>query len=158
MTHLLLHKTPNSVSSEPGAAQKSNPDTEIEVALSGGIEHAFENQKEIEQLGLSIEDYLGLLDGDQSCISKVCLHLLSSIAESRKLHAEKETHLARRGKKIPDQTIDWLICCILDSESWNGTLELNRDLIVLIRHRLVPGTSSFEQLLTVKTQRSSARA
>jgi hypothetical protein len=136
--------------------RKSNPDTEIEVALSGGIEHAFKNQKEIEQLGLSIEDYLGLLDADQSCISKVCLHLLASIAESRKLHAEKQTHLARRGKKIPDQIIDWLICSMLDAESWNGTLELNRDLIVLIRHRLVPGMSSFEQLLSVKTQRSNA--
>jgi hypothetical protein len=79
--------------------RKSNPDTEIEVALSGGIEHAFKNQKEIEQLGFSIEDYLGLLDADQSCISKVCLHLLASIAESRKLHAEKQTISLGVGRK-----------------------------------------------------------
>jgi hypothetical protein len=133
-----------------------NPENEIEVALSGGIEHAFKNQKEIEGLGICIEDFLGLLDADQKCISRVCLYLLASIVKKRELQAEKQTHLTRRGKAIPDQMIDWFICCMLDAQSWNDTLELNRDLIVLIRHRLMPGTSTFEQLLSVKTQRSNA--
>ncbi|MEW6769468.1 MAG: hypothetical protein AB1342_15700 [Pseudomonadota bacterium] len=134
----------------------SYPDNQIEVALFGGIEHAFKNQEEIEKLGIAVEDYLGILDADQNCISKVCLHLLASLAKRKNLKAAGQTQLGRRGKTIPDQMIDWLICCMLESESWNGTLELNRDLIVLIRHRLMPGKSTFEQLLSVKTQRSNA--
>ena len=136
--------------------RKSYPENDIEVAIGGGIEHAFKNQSEIEDLGISIKDYLGILDGDHECISRVCLHLLDSIAQSRKLTAAGHTHLARRHEKIPDQMIDWFICCILNSQSWNGTLELNTDLIVLIRQGLMPGMSTFEDLLAVKTQRSDA--
>lgn len=136
--------------------REAYPDVDIEIATSGGIEFAFKCSDLIKGIGIGVEGFLGLLDADGAAFSKVCLHLLKDIARAEHAIRSGETHLSRRGRRIPDNAIDWLICTMLDSESWNNTLQLNRDLAFLIKCRLQGGTNYFEQTLEIRTNSSNA--
>lgn len=133
-----------------------HPGIQIEIATNGGIEFAFYCQDLIEGLGITIQEFLGLLDGSHEIISKVCLHLLEDMLRAGESAKSGETHLARRGRRIPEHAIDFLICVMLDTESWNDTLRLNRDLAFLIKCRLQAGSNHFEQALEVRTNKSNA--
>lgn len=133
-----------------------HPDVKIEISISGGIEFAFHCEDLLGGIGLTVKDFLGLLEADEEVTSRVCLHLLGDMARAQDAAKNGDTHLSRRRKRIPEHAIDWLICTILDSESWNGTLQLNRDLAFLIKSRLQAGRNYFEQALEVRTNKSNA--
>jgi hypothetical protein len=71
---------------------------------------------------------------------------MERIVAARRLAEAGESQLVRRGLAMPDSLIDWLINVMLDAQSWNNVLELNRDLIVLVRERLGMRRSTISKL------------
>ena len=138
------------------ALRRRDPEAEIEVAVVGGFDSMFYMRDEFARFGLDPEWVGGLLDSDPSVISATSLALMESIAEARRLSSEGETHLASRGKTVPDKLIDWIICCTLDGMSWNDELEVSRDLIVLIRERLGGAMPHYEKVGRIREAKSNA--
>jgi len=116
--------------------RKEHPDGEIEVAIHGGIDQLFYMESELARYGISADEFVSVFDCDDATISRFSLFFMEKIVEARKLLKAGETHLVRRGLAVPDKLIDWFITCSLDAMSWSDQLEMNRDLIVLIRERL----------------------
>lgn len=116
--------------------RRANPSAEIEVGVIGGFDSMFYMREELERYGID-PDLLGrILDADQDAMGEISLRLMEKMIEARHIEETGETHLIRRGLAIPERLIDWVICCSLDSLSWNDELTIPRDLIVLIRERL----------------------
>jgi hypothetical protein len=139
------------------ALRRANPDAQIEVAVFGGIDSLFAMEEELKAFGIAAHPLMtGVLDADQEAISDLSLILIERIVSARRLAAQGETHLIRRGLAMPDSLIDWLINVMLDAQSWNNTLDLNRDLIVLIRERLGGATQHYQQVAEVYHKRRSA--
>jgi hypothetical protein len=136
--------------------RRENPDVEIEVAISGGMEALFAMEKEFRKYGLEPELVAGVMDADTDSISKVCLHLLEKIIAAQSLNETGETHLASRGKTVPNKFIDWIIACSLDALSWNDNLQIPRDLIVLIRERLGGPNREYDQMIEVYEMKRNA--
>ena len=116
--------------------RRENPHAEIEVSVFGGIDPLLFMEPELVRFGIDPLLVASVMDADTDAISKLCLQLLDEIIAARSLTKCGETHLGRRGLAIPDKLINWLIAVMLDSLSWNDSLYLPRDLIVLIRERL----------------------
>jgi hypothetical protein len=113
--------------------RRSNPTAELEVAVIGGFESMFYMREEFERCGLDPELLGGLLDADLDAIGETALSVMEAMVGARKRERAGETHMVSRGEVIPPKLVDWIICCALDALSWNDTLEIPRDLIVLIR-------------------------
>jgi hypothetical protein len=118
------------------ALRRENPEGEIEVAIHGGIEQLFYMTDELARYGIEAGEFASVLDADNEAITYFSLFFMEKIVEARNLTKAGETHLVRRGLAVPNKLIDWFITCALDSLSWTDELEINRDLIVLIRERL----------------------
>jgi hypothetical protein len=116
--------------------RRANPDGEIEVAVIGGIEQLYYLEPEIRKFGLDPQMVASAMDANPTAISELSLLLMERMVEARQLTQAGKTHLVRRGLVIPNKLIDWIITCALDSLSWTDSLEIPRDLIVLIRERL----------------------
>lgn len=99
----------------------------------------------------------GVLDADQASISDLSLRLMEHIVRERDVAASGETQLVRRGLAMPDSLIDWLICVALDAQSWTNSMELNRDLIVLIRERLGGSNQRYKQAVEAHTKQRHAQ-
>lgn len=125
--------------------RKENPQGEIEISIGGGIETLFFMQKELSRYGIDVKLMAGVLDADQGAISTVSLHMLSSLANRDELRRSGRTHLARRRAAIPDKLIDWFINTALGAMSWTDEMQINRDLIVLIRERLGGSKTFYEE-------------
>jgi hypothetical protein len=123
--------------------RREHPDVEIEVAIIGGIDQLFHMEDELKRHGIPDLVVAGTMDANPAAISELCLILLEKLAEREKREKEGATQLVARGLAIPDQLVDWLIAVMLDAQSWTGSLELSRDLIVLIRHRLIGQQPSY---------------
>ena len=116
--------------------RRGYPNIQIEIAIHGGIDPLFYMEQELARYGINANDMASVFDADQDAISKVSLQLMEKLVDRRPLRKAGKTHLVRRGLTIPDNLIDWIINCCLDSLSWNDNLTIPRDLIVLIRERL----------------------
>jgi hypothetical protein len=139
------------------ALRRSHPDAEIEVAVLGGIDDLFALEGELARYGIGAHPLMtGVLDADQAAISELSLKLMDHIVRARQLTEKGETQLVRRGAAMPDSLIDWLICVALDAQSWTNSMELNRDLIVLIRERLGGSNQHYRQAVTAHTRQRSA--
>lgn len=136
--------------------RRADPDAEIEVAVIGGFEAMFYMRDEFERHGLDPGLLGGILDSDPQAVSETSLRLIELMIAARQREADGGTHLASRGETVPDKLIDWIICCALDSMSWNNELTLPRDLIVLIRERLGGSSPHYEQAGRVRKAKSSA--
>lgn len=111
----------------------------------GGFEWIPAVESVLSKYGITQEDYIGILDIDEHKIKIVCLKILEHMARSTELANEGKTHLVRRFNVMPPETIDWLICCMIDAFDWHGEPEWPIDLIMLIRFRLIPSMSKIEQ-------------
>jgi hypothetical protein len=125
--------------------RRQNPDIQIEPAIYGGLDHAYRLEDDLKRFGIDIRLYVYTLDADEAAISELSLQLLENMILAQSLERQGETHLASRGRIIPDHLIDWLTCSMLDALSWTGSLYIPRDLIVLARSRLIPGQSDIEK-------------
>lgn len=114
-----------------------HPDKEIEVALFGGIEWAEENAALLKRIGIKKNLIHGVLDADLESISAVSIILMQNIEARNTLIEEGETHLISRKRAISDSTVNYIIALMFDSLSWNSSLILPRELIVLNRHQLL---------------------
>jgi hypothetical protein len=138
--------------------RREHSDVEIEVAIIGGIDPLFHMEDELKRHGIPAPVVGGTMDADPAAISELCLILLEKIAEREKRKKEGETQLVARGLVIPDQLVDWLIAVMLDAQSWTGSLELSRDLIVLVRHRLTGEQPSYQKSFEANEMRTNAIA
>lgn len=139
------------------ALRRAEPNAEIEVAVLGGIDDLFAMEEELERYGIGAHPLMtGVLDADQASISELSLKLMDHIVNARRLEASGETQLVRRGMAMPDSLIDWIICVALDAQSWTDAMELNRDLIVLIRERLGGSNQHYKQAVAAHTRRRNA--
>lgn len=118
------------------ALRRADPDAEIEISASGGLDILFRLEPELQKHGFDPDDIAAILDADPEAISKVALQCMEKLIAAKELTAKGETHLVGRGMAVPLALIDWIIIVALDGMSWTGQLELPRDLIVLIQNRL----------------------
>lgn len=136
--------------------RRSDPAAEIEVAVTGGFESMFYMREEFEKFGLDPDLLGGILDANPEAVDAIALRLLQAIVDGRRLAGAGETHLAARGRVVPDKLIDWIIVCILDAMSWNDDLTISRDLIVLIRERLGGPATHYEEVGRIRQSRQNA--
>jgi hypothetical protein len=122
----------------------------------GGFKWLGNSSDVLDKHGISEKEFTGLLDAQSDDISKVCLHLLESIARSDQLKKQGKTHLARRDQIIPFEIIDWLIHVMLDGLDWCGIDEIPYDLKALIRFRLIPGLAKVDVSRILKENRFRA--
>lgn len=118
------------------ALRRADPDAEIEVSASGGLDTLFGIEPELQKHGFDPSDIAAILDADHQAISKVALQCMEKLIVAKELAANGETHLVGRGVAMPLSLIDWIIMVALDAMSWTEKLEIPRDLIVLIQNRL----------------------
>lgn len=128
----------------------------VEPSHTGGFNAIGTAADFLAQYGISTHDFTGILDFDEEKISKVCLLILENICLSKSLIKKGETHLSRRGKIIPDEIIDWLTCCMLDSFRSNDIHELPIDLYALIKARFIPGRSNIEEKISISDLKRKA--
>jgi hypothetical protein len=136
--------------------RRENPDIQIEPAIYGGIDHAYRLEDDLKRFGIDIGLYVHTLDANEAAISELSLQLLENMILAQSLERQGETHLASRGRIIPDHLINWLTCSMLDALSWTGSLYIPRDLIVLARSRLIPGQSDIEKTVDTRERKSHA--
>lgn len=139
------------------ALRRADPAAEIEVSFLGGLDAMFAMEAELAKFGFEVEKIVPVLDADVDAISALSMELIARIVETRKLIAEGETQLVRRGLALPDKLINWLICLMLNGMSWKDELELPRELVVLICDRLGGTSSSYLQTVETAEARSNAR-
>lgn len=139
------------------ALRRAHPDEEIEVAVFGGIDPLFAMEEELKKHSISAHPLMtGVMDADPEAVSELCLLLMEKIVAGRQLASAGETQLVRRGLAMPESLIDWLINVMLDAQSYYGILELNRDLIVLIRERLGGATQHYQQVAEIHHKQRTA--
>lgn len=137
--------------------RRADAQGEIEVAVFGGIDDLFALEEELGRYGIGAHPLMtGVLDADQEAISELSLKLMEHIERARHQEQEGGTHLIRRGVAMPEPLINYLICVALDAQSWNDTMTLNRDLIVLIRERLGGANQQYRQAVKLHEKRKHA--
>src|SRR5690554_2129937 len=99
--------------------RREDPETEIEVAVIGGLDQLFFMEPELRKHGFDPALVAGVLDADPEAISELSLQIMERMIEARNLTRAGQTHLGRRGLAVPDKLIKWLIGCMLDALSWN---------------------------------------
>ena len=136
--------------------RKKYPNHDIEVALLGGIETIFAVEEETKKYGIDGDLLAGVMDADIECIDRMSIIILRELAKRKNLERKGEVHLIGRGKVMPAALIDFLIKVALDAISWNGTLEIPRSLIVLIRERLGGKSCKYAEIENIKERKNAA--
>jgi hypothetical protein len=136
--------------------RKEDPNAEIEVSIHGGVDQLFYVEAELARYGISADEFVSVFDANDDAISKFSLFFMEKIVDARRLAKAGETHLVRRGLAVPEKLIDWFITCSLDAMSYYDLLEMNRDLIVLIRERLGGPFPEYEVGSLIREKRQKA--
>jgi DNA-binding transcriptional MerR regulator len=134
----------------------ADPDAEIEIATVGGFDPVLAMRAELETQGFTIDEMMKLLDANQETISDVSLRLLEELSRQKSLAESGETQLVRREKAMPLKLIDWVIAISLEALSWTDSMEMNRDLIVLINARLIGENPHYKSQVQASEQRQRA--
>lgn len=106
--------------------------------------------------GITEENFIGILDANFEHISHVCLIISENIVLSDKLKKRGESHLVSRQKVLSDETANFLICLIMDCLEWNGVSQYPDDLVMLLKHRLIQGSSRIEARRDIADRRLNA--
>lgn len=98
-----------------------------------GFDYVIDLKKELERFNISQSSVLATLDGYKDGPDRLCLELLSSLAERR----EKENnmpHSIANGLFIGDALIDFLICLVLESLIYHN-LSIPNSYLILLQER-----------------------
>jgi hypothetical protein len=136
--------------------RRENPDAEIEIGVMGGIDPLFAMEPELKKHGFDPHLVARVMGAAPDAQKELSLQLMERIIEARGRSRRGETAIVRRGLAVPDKLIDWLIEVVLDAMSWNDSLEIPRELIVLIRERLGGSNSVYRQRARTRAERNSA--
>ena len=136
--------------------RRNDPTAEIEVSVHGGFDSVLALQSEFEAHGISVEQMVAVLDADQSAISQVSLRLIDVLIQHEELSRRGETHLVRRDKVMPLKLVDWIIAISLEALSWTNSMEMNRDLLVLVNARLIGKDPHYSKQVATHELRRSA--
>jgi DNA-binding CsgD family transcriptional regulator len=127
--------------------RRANPNAEIEVAFTSGLDWLFANENLLRENGINPQWFASALDANEEAISKLSLHLLDKIVDRSRLEKSGETHVMSRGVAISDSLVNYLIAAMLDALSWNDDLYIPRDLLVLTRYQILgDGPAQLKQL------------
>lgn len=107
---------------------------EGDTFMFSGIEVAFQYENEFKNFGITVEYYLGTLDGVESEIDNLCMEILMAISERRKAVNQK-AYVVADGIVIGDAFIDFLIGVIIESIS-SYELAVPNSYQVLLKVRL----------------------
>jgi hypothetical protein len=118
------------------ALRRKHPTEIIEIAITGGLDWLYDNEKVFKDFNIPMELVASVLDADYAAISELCLLLMERLVARDQATKAGGTHLVSRRKVISDHVVNNCINAMLDSLEWNENLVLPRDLIVLIRHQL----------------------
>ncbi|ESQ75978.1 hypothetical protein [Asticcacaulis sp. AC402] len=113
-------------------------------------------QDEFKLHGLDIKDLVGCFDLDENCIDRLCIALLKSISEYKRLQKGGETHIISRNKVIPFALIDYIIELILRATEWHNIGIVNTSFNILIRERLSGKDSPYRQAAEKKHKKHTA--
>lgn len=127
-----------------------NPDAEIEIAATNGLDWLFANEKLLVENGIEPRLFAKSLDANSDAISKLSLLLLEKLIHRSRMEGGGETHIISRGKGISDSFVNYICAVMLDALSWNDDLYIPRDLILLLRHQLL-GSEEPAQLKLLKS-------
>ena len=136
--------------------RRENPNEEIEVAITGGLEWLFANEQLVKDFDIPPQLVASALDADPASISELSLRLMERLIERKEAEKSGKTHLVSRRGAIGDSLVNYLINMMLDSLDWNDELHIPRDLIVLIRHQIGGETSDWEKKLAIHENQSKA--
>jgi hypothetical protein len=136
--------------------RRKHPKETIEVAVTGGLDWLFGNERTLEQFGISADLVAGTLDAEPHAISELSLQLLELIIERKRVERAGKTHVVSRKLAISDHLVNFLINQMLDALDWNGHLCIPRDLIVLIRHQTGGGNNDWDKNKTAQEGREKA--
>lgn len=117
--------------------RRENPNEEIEVAVTGGMDWLFTNEQQLLAHEIEPELVASVLDADLNAISMLSLILLEKLVERDELIQSGKSHVISRGEAISDALVNYLSAMMLDALSWNNDLTIPRDLIVLQRRQLL---------------------
>jgi hypothetical protein len=117
--------------------RRANPNSEIEVAFTNGLDWLFANETLLRENGIDPQWFASSLDANVEAISKMSLHLLDKLVDRSRLEKSGETHVMSRGVAISDSLVNYLIAVMLDALSWNDDLYIPRDLLVLTRYQIL---------------------
>lgn len=107
---------------------------EGDTFLFAGIDIAFQREEEFAQHGITIEHYIGTLDGNENDIDKLCVDCLKALSERERLSKEN-SHVVGRGEAIGDAFINFIIGVIFESIA-SYELDLPPSFQVLVKERL----------------------
>ena len=136
--------------------RRENPDNEIEISFLGGMEALYCLEPELRKFGVDPQLVASTMDADPDAISELSLQIMQKIISARAVARSGKTHLIRRQLAVPNELIDWLVACMLESLSWNDHLYIPRDLIVLIRERIGGSNSNFKRAVQTYEMRWNA--
>jgi hypothetical protein len=117
--------------------RRENPNDEIEVSFTNGLDWLFANSDVLRENGIDPQWFASALDANEEAISKLSLHLLEKIVERSRLEKSGETHVMSRGVAISDSLVNYISAVMLDALSWNDDLYIPRDLLVLLRYQII---------------------
>lgn len=79
-----------------------------------GLDIAFKFEKQFKNVGISPEDFVGMLDGDEACIDRLSLSCLRAISRREKLELDRP-HIVANGQAISNSLLDMLICAMAEA-------------------------------------------
>jgi hypothetical protein len=136
--------------------RRQHPKAQIEVAVIGGIDSIFFMEPELKKYGFDPFLVVCASDADPIAIAELSLQIMEDLVQAAALKSAGATQLSSRQIILPDKLVDWMITTMLDALSWNDSLHIPRELIVLIRERLGGASSEYEEGRRTAKMRSDA--
>ena len=86
------------------------------------MDYAIHIEKECEKHNITIQNFLGAMDGDLALTDNLCLECLAAISHREKLKADKNNaHLVANGLVISDSLINLFISAVLEALAYYET-------------------------------------
>ena len=119
-----------------------------------GLDIAFKFEQQFKNLGISPEDFVGVLDGDEACIERLSLSCLRAISDREKQELDKP-HIVANGQAISNSLLDMLICTMAEAIS-SFYLTPPSSWTVLLKVRLNAFSHSVLEKVLTSNRRSNA--
>jgi hypothetical protein len=126
------------------ALRRYAPNVDIEIAKAGEIDPLRVTGDALKSAGIDLMLVRGALGGDDRDIDHLCLGLIESLIERRKLEADGGTHLRSRASAISDAIISHLIVALVEVLQHQG-LSPPSSLVVLLREHLAGSKTEIEK-------------
>jgi hypothetical protein len=120
--------------------------------FSGNLAYSEVNEilKPHDNINISENDLWNISCANEETIQKLSLKLIEDTYTHKTLKKTGQSSIIRRGKALPNDLVDWLICLMLDSLHFNDKIKISKDLLMLIRSRLIASQSRIKENINKK--------